>query len=53
MTLTRMCAVMAAAGAGAIVAGAAMVWAPGIAVLLAGVLAIAGAAVLYDPNGRR
>ncbi|WP_439030226.1 hypothetical protein [Gordonia terrae] len=53
MTLRRMCAAMAAIGAIAIVGGAAMLWAPGVAVMIAGLLTIVGSVVLYDPSGRR
>lgn len=53
MTLTRLCAALAAAGAVAIVVGAAMLWAAGVAVIVGGVLAIAGAALLYDPKASR
>lgn len=44
---------LAVGGVVAVVAGCFLLWGVGVAVLVAGVAAIAGAVVLYDPEGGR
>ncbi|UQE74201.1 hypothetical protein MYK68_15935 [Gordonia sp. PP30] len=44
--------VLAVAGAVSVVAGSAVLWSVGVALLVAGVLAMAVAGLLYDPKVR-
>ncbi len=53
MTTTRIAVGIAALGAVAIVAGTAVLWGLGVALITAGVLAVGCAVALYDPADRR
>lgn len=52
MTLTRISAVLATAGAVAIIAGVALLWSLGVACIVGGGLAIVASGLLYDPKAR-
>ncbi len=48
--MTRLCVLLALAGLISVVAGVAVVWSPGAALIVGGGLVLTAAVLLYDPK---